>query len=69
MNSTSTSQIYSFQWVRDDRHSSSTPCQLVRQPPVTCPPDTETDYDLIQLCEDLAQLECGDRPTQPIQFD
>lgn len=63
MNSTSTLRSYRWQGVRDDRNFSSTPNPFDRQPPVSCPPDTETDYDLIQLCEDLAQLEWGDRHT------
>lgn len=63
MNSTSTSHIYSFQFVPNDRDPSSTPSDLDPLPPITLQPDPETDYDLIQLCEDLAEIEPCNCPT------
>lgn len=63
MISTSTLPIDSFQSVSDDRDSSSTSSETDRFPSVSPLPDTETDYDLIQLCEDLAEIEPCNPPT------
>ncbi|MGB3558060.1 MAG: hypothetical protein WBD58_07515 [Geitlerinemataceae cyanobacterium] len=63
MNSTSTSRIYSVQLVGDDRDPSSTPSPLDRLQPVFPQSNSETDYDLIQLCDDLAEIEPDNHQT------
>jgi hypothetical protein len=62
----SASHIYSSpsQVVADDRDPDSTPSAPDRLPSVTPQPDLEPDYDLIQLCEDLATISPCDHPTQ-----
>ncbi|HIK33782.1 MAG TPA: hypothetical protein IGS17_07315 [Oscillatoriales cyanobacterium M59_W2019_021] len=53
MNSTSISHLY-FVRANGDNGNSSTPST---QPvPTTPQPETDTDYDLAQLCDDLAKI-------------
>lgn len=62
MNSTSTSRIDRFQFVTDDRDTSFISSDRDRLPSVPPQPETATDYDLIQLCDDLAQIQQGNPP-------
>jgi hypothetical protein len=71
MNLTLISRIYSFQFVSkdsfqlvsNDRELDSSPSEPDRVSSVPPAPDTDTDYDLIQLCEDLAEIDPYNRPT------
>ncbi|MGB7273831.1 MAG: hypothetical protein WBC69_11080 [Geitlerinemataceae cyanobacterium] len=62
MNSTLTSRIDRFQFVTNDRDSGFMSSEFDRLPSLPPPLETDTDYDLIQLCDDLASIEQDNPP-------